>query len=243
MTFKEFGLLILCGWHNHPQLIVLIFVLKMSNIQIFNCQNNTNFPEEIEAYKDFSLQDRDGEVWKDIYDYEGLYQISNYGRVKSCKRIVKVENHPQMKFRTIKEKILKQKTRQDGHLLAFLFNQDIRFELYLSRAVWLHFNGDIPNDKLLFVNHKDENIKNNHISNLLLASSSAYRVNKYVGVHKRAKRYPFRPYQTTVILYTNKERITHHLGSFATELEAAQAYDDFIVKHNLKRKGNFIDNR
>lgn len=28
------------------------------------------------------------EVWKDIKDYEGLYQISNYGRVKSLKRKV-----------------------------------------------------------------------------------------------------------------------------------------------------------
>jgi len=198
---------------------------------------------QIEAYKDFSLQDREGEVWKDIYDYEGLYQISNHGRIKSLARIVNVKNHPIITWRSIKERICRQKIRSDGHLISFAYKEDIRSELYISRAVWLHFNGDIPNGKLQFINHKDENIKNNHIDNLLMASSNGYRANKYIGVYKKNKRYPLRPYQGTVIVYENKQRITYHLGSFATEIEAAKAYDDFIVKHNLKRKGNFIDNR
>jgi len=43
------------------------------------------------------------EIWKDIPDYEGLYQASNLGRVKSLKREVYSYNG----YRIIKERILK----------------------------------------------------------------------------------------------------------------------------------------
>ena len=78
MTFKEFGLLILRGRSSLPQLRRLTDSMYMI--------------KEIETYKDFSLEDREGEIWKDIYDYEGLYQISNHGRVKSLRRVIKTKD-------------------------------------------------------------------------------------------------------------------------------------------------------
>jgi hypothetical protein len=46
------------------------------------------------------------EIWKDIEGYEGLYQVSNKGRVKSLKRTVKTnnKNHP---YNTLSERLLK----------------------------------------------------------------------------------------------------------------------------------------
>lgn len=41
------------------------------------------------------------EIWKDIAGYEGLYQVSNLGRVKSCQKVVK---HPKGGEKTLKEK-------------------------------------------------------------------------------------------------------------------------------------------
>lgn len=40
----------------------------------------------MEHYKNLSLQDIEGEIWKDISFYEGLYQVSNFGRIKSLSR-------------------------------------------------------------------------------------------------------------------------------------------------------------
>ena len=37
----------------------------------------------MEIYENLSLEDMEGEVWKDIEGFEGMYQISNMGRVKS----------------------------------------------------------------------------------------------------------------------------------------------------------------
>ena len=52
------------------------------------------------------------ETWKNIKDYEGYYQISSYGRVKSLKRQVRTKHG----FRTVKERILKPRKDTDGYL-------------------------------------------------------------------------------------------------------------------------------
>lgn len=40
----------------------------------------------MEIYKNLSLEDLPNEEWRDVVGYEGLYQVSNMGRVKSLKR-------------------------------------------------------------------------------------------------------------------------------------------------------------
>lgn len=64
----------------------------------------------------------DIEVWKDIKGYEGLYQISNLGNVKSLSR--KVPNCNQTgftgSFKIIKEKILKPKKDRKGYFYVDL---------------------------------------------------------------------------------------------------------------------------
>lgn len=57
------------------------------------------------------------EIWKDIKDYEGLYQVSNWGRVKSLKRLVKKWNG----YRTVPEKILR--TQKDRYISVILNNK------------------------------------------------------------------------------------------------------------------------
>lgn len=52
------------------------------------------------------------EIWKDIAGYEGYYQVSNYGRVKSLKRWVLSKNNKKM---PVKEKILKLQNDKDGY--------------------------------------------------------------------------------------------------------------------------------
>jgi len=63
----------------------------------------------------------DIEVWKDVKNYEGIYQVSNLGRVKSLKR--KVGNDKG--FRLVKERILKMQKHPDGYLQLGL-NKKVR---------------------------------------------------------------------------------------------------------------------
>lgn len=93
------------------------------------------------------------EVWKPIVGYEGLYEVSNLGRVKT----LKINND---KARHQKTKILKQCKNSSGYLIVNLSNKTKR----VHRLVAMTF---IPNpNKLPIINHKDGNKLNNNVSNL-----------------------------------------------------------------------------
>ena len=96
------------------------------------------------------------EIWKDIKGYEGLYQVSNFGRVKSLKRNRIGKNNSQV---PVIERIRKQSKDKEGYLRINLCKDD-KYKWHLvHRLVAETF---IPNpDNLPCVNHKDENKQNN----------------------------------------------------------------------------------
>ena len=101
----------------------------------------------------------DKEIWKDIEGYEGLYQVSNLGRVKSLKRITKIPNA----MRKQDEKIIKPKTTGYYYHVKLCKNGQVK-NFTIHRLVAKTF---IPNpENLPCINHKDENKLNNVVSNL-----------------------------------------------------------------------------
>ena len=68
------------------------------------------------------------EVWKDIKGYEGFYQVSNMGKVKSLKRTINNSTTYGGKA-TIKERILKPKKDKDGYESVGLNKDGKRKEL------------------------------------------------------------------------------------------------------------------
>ena len=92
------------------------------------------------------------EEWRDIEGYEGLYQVSNLGRVKSL-------NYN----RTKSEKILKTAMRR-GYLGVTLFKDGKPKTFMVHRLVAMMFINN-P-EKLPVVNHKDEDKLNNNADNL-----------------------------------------------------------------------------
>lgn len=111
------------------------------------------------------------EIWKDIKGYEGLYQVSNKGRVKS------------LNYRRIgKEGILKGRPDKDGYLRIGLYKNKKQKPFYIHRLVAIAF---LPNpNNLPQVNHKDENKENNHVENLEWCTSE-YN-NNYGSRNERA---------------------------------------------------------
>ena len=106
------------------------------------------------------------EIWKDIKNYEGLYQISNTGRVKSLKRVVPHKNRWKSKTskRIIEEKILKQNKTIHNYLFVQLYKNNKNQSNRIHRLVASAF---IPNSQNKpCVNHIDGNKNNCHISNL-----------------------------------------------------------------------------
>lgn len=96
------------------------------------------------------------EKWKPIPGYEGLYEVSSYGRVRSLERYKSNNGGLQL----IKEKILKPHNTKKGYLTVQLCNKKFTVHRLVAQAF-------IPNpDNLPMINHLDEDKTNNVADNL-----------------------------------------------------------------------------
>lgn len=132
------------------------------------------------------------EIWKDIKDYEGYYQVSNLGRVKSLDRYVVCKNG---------------KTQfKKGVMFSICYNKRVNvYEVHLNKdnirkcfkVHRLVAEAFVPNDDPInktTVNHKDGNRANNRSDNLEWATYSENEKHSYdelkrpVNIPKKAKR-------------------------------------------------------
>lgn len=102
----------------------------------------------IDIYKNKDIHDLDGEEWKDVVGYEGLYQISNLGRIKGLKR----------------NKINNQVLGNKGYYKVHLCKNGKSKYITVHRLVAQAFISN-PNNYPC-VNHKNETRTNNTVDNL-----------------------------------------------------------------------------
>ena len=118
-----------------------------------------------------------GEIWKDIPGYEGLYQASSEGRIKSLGRTQPEcwKDGTHFRIHKFPEKIMKFRYNANGYAQVNLFKQNKdRKNASVHRLVAMSF---LENPKNLpCINHKDENPKNNKVSNLEWCTQT-YNVN------------------------------------------------------------------
>ena len=150
------------------------------------------------------------EVYKDVIGYEGIYQVSNLGNIKS--------------FRYGKEKQMKQSKDSSGYLKLDLNFNGIQKTRTIHQLVAESFLNHKASGMKLVVNHIDLNKTNNNIDNLEIVTIRENSNRKhlkstsiYTGVswNKKASKWK------TVITVNNKQIF---LGYFTDELEASEAY-------------------
>lgn len=115
------------------------------------------------------------ELWKDIKGFEGLYQVSTWGRVRSLDRLVVYKNGIKRFF---KGKILKLFI-SEGYYRVQLNKNCKKIKFLVHRLVAEAFIKNPYN--LPCINHKDENKKNNYPYNLEYCT---YKYNNNYGNHK-----------------------------------------------------------
>lgn len=111
------------------------------------------------------------EEWRDIKGYEGIYQVSSLGRVKSCERDVHFIKNTGTHFtKHYKERILSPNLSTPGYLTVMLYRDNRDGGPKQSKRLQIHIlvaQAFIPNpDNLPQINHIDENKTNNIVSNL-----------------------------------------------------------------------------
>jgi len=102
------------------------------------------------------IENLENEIWRDIKGYEGLYQVSNLGRVKSLGR--------QHGFLYKQDRIMKPFKTKFNYYKINLYKNGVKKNFFIHRLVALAF---IPNpNNYPVINHKDENPSNNYVDNL-----------------------------------------------------------------------------
>lgn len=101
------------------------------------------------------------EEWRNIKGFEGLYQVSSTGRVKSLNRVVIGRDGRTYHYR---ERYIKQQKRKDGYFAVQIFKNSNHYTKRIHRLVAETFL-ECPGDKFE-VNHKDGNKENNSVENL-----------------------------------------------------------------------------
>lgn len=157
------------------------------------------------------------EVWKDIPEFEGMYQVSNLGNVRS------------LKFNKIK--VLKKSINSRGRYRVNLCKNGYKLSnCKISQLSAMAFLNHRPCGHKIVVDHIDNNKENDKLYNLQLISNRENTIkdtmrgsSKYVGVswHKIQNKW------RTSIYIKGKVK---HLGYFTDEKKAAQAYKNELKK-------------
>lgn len=169
------------------------------------------------------------EKFKDIPNYEGLYQISNLGRVKFMKR--RILHSSGNSFVVLKEKILKGSIGNHGYNRVNLtkLKKGKRFMVHVLMAIaFLDYTK--KTNKQLTIDHKDNIKTNNDISNLQLitfrenlSKDKKNKTSKYTGVSWNKKRNIW----VSQIMINKKIRF---LGYYKEETKASEAYQKELLK-------------
>lgn len=161
------------------------------------------------------------EIYKDVPDFEGIYQVSNLGNVKSLGRMVSKGEYSIFR----KEKLLKQ-TPSRGYLTVGLCKNNTKQTYFVHILVAITFLDHKKCGHEKVINHIDLNKQNNSLENLEITSQRENANQKHI---------PSSSQYTGVCWYDAKNKWiasiringkSTHLGYFNCELEAHKAYQN-----------------
>lgn len=214
--------------------------LQLFDITIKNEQNICNNIDIISAtrnyssinyqYKNFDKQTlkESKEEYKDVPEYEGHYQISNKGNVKSLKRNSE---------RVLSPSIDKTK----GYYRVNLYKNKKRKSLYIHQLVAMAFLQHIPSGHELIVDHIDNNKTNNRLDNLQIISSrensskDRWRYNPssyYTGV---SYSYGKNKWESRISVNGSSFHLGYFINEFMAHLEYRKALEYYYEYSNLSK--------
>lgn len=98
------------------------------------------------------------EVWKPILGFEGIYEVSSLGRIKS--------------FRNPKERILTPVKNGRGYMKVILYKSDLKKQITVHQLVSIAFLNHTPNGNKLVIDHINDDRTDNRLDNLQVVTQS-----------------------------------------------------------------------
>jgi len=163
------------------------------------------------------------EIWKDVFGYEGYYEVSNLGKVKSLGN-----------KKDRREKVLKCTLDSDGYPKVGLCANLVRKTIKVHQLVAIAFLNHTPDGNKLVIDHVNGIKTDNRIENLRIVTQ---RFNLAVGIRSDKNRVSSlyagvcksrgeKAWRSQIVIKGEKK----YLGSFKNELDASAAYQDAIIR-------------
>lgn len=168
------------------------------------------------------------EVWKDVVGYEGSYEVSSLGNIKSLSRILYMRGkHPYIS----NEKILKPKKEAGGYVNVRLYLNSKYKIRKIHQLVAEAFLGHVVSKHKLVVNHKNHIRSDNRVENLEIITQRDNCNKKHL---KTSSIYVGVSWNNINKNWVSRIRINSkvkHLGCYLSEFEAHIAYQKELNKH------------
>jgi hypothetical protein len=152
--------------------------------------------------------------WKDIVGYEGYYQVSENGDIKSLRT---------------PDKLRKVYTPEYGHKTIALNKAGWELTHTIHRLVYEAFVGEIPKDYV--VHHKDENPQNNHFSNLEIMQHE-----KHVSLHVAGEKQWLSKFSAEEISNIRDRSSRESVEDIADSLNVSYSTINRIVRYKTYKK-------
>ena len=157
------------------------------------------------------------EIWKTVKGYEGFYEVSNLGMVRSLDRKIKRSDG---QVRNYKGKILKSNLDINGYPSVGLTRNGKTKVYRIHLLVAIAFLNHVPCGHELVIDHIDNNRSNNSVNNIQIVSqrencTKDKKSNLMLGVSYYNNKY----YSRISVNGTNE-----YLGRYESELDAHEAY-------------------
>lgn len=162
------------------------------------------------------------EIWKDIPNYEGIYQVSNFGRVKRLQTSFMRKRQGKL---NLKEKELKGTINFFGYHRVMFYKNSKGESIAIHRLVAQLFIENINNKPQ--VNHIDGNKTNNHVSNLEWCNNSENQLHAWkLGLNRTSD---------NLDLYRTNCKINKELVKIIREELKTNKSRDIAKKYNLSQ--------
>ena len=166
------------------------------------------------------------EIYKDVPGYEGLYQVSNWGNVKSLSDRWGLRKEPRKVVNTI--------DKDTGYHIIILYKENKPKTFRTHQLVAMAFLGHQPDGTMnLVINHIDNNPSNNYVDNLELVTqrynSSCHKKDVGVFWYKR-----YEKWQAQIMI----NKLTIYLGRYKNKEEAVQMYQKALANIHLYNNNN-----
>ena len=160
------------------------------------------------------------EIWKNVKDYEGIYEASNLGKIRNYKT----------KF------ILNTNPKPDGYYRVGLWKNGKQKYQYLARVIFSSFSN--VNINGLEINHIDGNKANNSLHNLEITTSRENSCHRWIISNRKTSKHPgvCKAYHGKFRSYIYIDGKQKSLGYYTSEEEAYQARVNFEKQNGIVNK-------